>query len=101
MRARIYYPARTAMQSGPARHRRWVLRFEPEEFGSRDAMTGWQGMSAPSSQLVLEFASLAEAVAYAEKHKLEYETEPAPKRQMKQKDYTMNFSAQRRTAWTH
>lgn len=101
MRARIYYPARTAMQSGPARTRQWLLRFEPEQFGRRDAMTGWQGMGAPASQLVLEFASQAEAIAYAEKHGLDYEVEPQAKRAPKRKDYTMNFSSQRRTAWTH
>ncbi len=31
MSARIYSPARTAMQSGKAKTGRWVLEFEPEE----------------------------------------------------------------------
>ena len=101
MRARIFYPARSAMQSGPAHRRQWCLRFEPTEFGARDALTGWQGMSAPTSQLVLHFASRAEAIAYAEKRGLDYDAEPAPTRGRKQKDYTLNFSAKRRTAWTH
>ena len=30
MRARIYKPARTAMQSGNALTKRWVLEYEPE-----------------------------------------------------------------------
>ena len=29
MRARIYKPAKTAMQSGEARTKEWVLEFEP------------------------------------------------------------------------
>ncbi len=101
MRARIFYPARSAMQSGPAQKRQWCLRFIQDAFGERDAMTGWQGKSAPASQLVLRFASRAEAIAYAEKHKVDYEVEPEPTLGQKQKDYTLNFSAKRRTAWTH
>ena len=29
MRARIYQPARNAMQSGPARSHQWILEFAP------------------------------------------------------------------------
>ena len=34
MTARIYKPAKTAMQSGQAKTKEWMLDYEPEEPGS-------------------------------------------------------------------
>ncbi len=35
MRARIYQPAKTAMQSGRALTKRWLLEYEPESGRAR------------------------------------------------------------------
>ena len=39
--ARIYKPARTAMQSGKARTKEWVLDYEPEEPLQIEPLMGW------------------------------------------------------------
>jgi len=41
MAARIYKPAQTAMQSGPARTKEWVLEYEPEVPREIDPLMGW------------------------------------------------------------
>ncbi|MEN8197347.1 MAG: NADH dehydrogenase ubiquinone Fe-S protein 4, partial [Pseudomonadota bacterium] len=43
MRARIYKPAKTAMQSGRAKADDWVLEFEPEDAMTPDPLMGWNG----------------------------------------------------------
>jgi hypothetical protein len=39
--ARIYKPARTAMQSGKARTKEWVLDYEPETPREIEPLMGW------------------------------------------------------------
>ena len=41
MTARIYKPARTAMQSGTAKTKEWVLDYEPEEPRAVEPLMGW------------------------------------------------------------
>ena len=41
MTARIYKPARTAMQSGQAKTKEWVLDYEPEQPRSVEPLMGW------------------------------------------------------------
>ena len=39
--ARIYQPAKTAMQSGRAKTNSWVLEFEPAEARRADPLMAW------------------------------------------------------------
>ena len=41
MLARIYRPAKNAMQSGPALGKDWVLEFEPTDARRQDPLMGW------------------------------------------------------------
>ena len=43
MFARIYRPAKTAMQSGKAKTADWVLEFEAEAARRLDPLMGWTG----------------------------------------------------------
>ena len=102
MFARIYKPAKTAMQSGKAKTARWILEFEPELARRVDPLMGWtSGDETTSGQVRIRFDSEEEAVAYAERHGLPFQLEapnaPAPQ----PKAYSDNFSFQRRKPWTH
>ena len=68
MLARIYRPAKTAMQSGKANSRRWRLEFEPASARTIDPLMGWTSSADMNGQVRLEFDSQEEAVAYAERH---------------------------------
>lgn len=101
MRARIYQPAKSAMQSGTANTKEWVLEFEPEAPRSIDPLMGWTSTTDTRGQVRLEFDSAAEAVAYAERMGIGYTlTEPKP-RKFVRKSYADNFRFGRTQTWTH
>jgi hypothetical protein len=101
MTARIYKPAKTAMQSGHARTREWVLDYEPEEPRVVESLMGWTTSGDMKSQLRLRFATKEEAVAYAERHGIPYEVHEAKHAPRRGLSYADNFSPTRRGAWTH
>ena len=68
MAARIYKPARTAMQSGPARTKEWVLEYDPAAPREIDPLMGWTSSRDMLSQVQLNFATKEEAIAYAERN---------------------------------
>ena len=49
MEALIYKPAKTAMQSGLANSKQWVLEFTPEVARGMDSMMGWTSSSDMNS----------------------------------------------------
>jgi hypothetical protein len=101
MTARIYKPAKTAMQSGRAKTMDWVLEFEPEEPRAVESLMGWTSSGDMKSQIRLRFAAKEGAIAYAERHGIPYQVfEPAnsPRRGL---SYADNFSSARRESWTH
>jgi hypothetical protein len=101
MSARIYSPARTAMQSGKAKTGYWVLEFDPEKPRKIDPLMGYTTSGDMKSQIRLKFATREEAVAYAEKNGIVYRVElpnEAPRRQI---SYSDNFRYDRKTPWTH
>ena len=61
MTARIYRPAKTAMQSGKAKTRDWQLDYDPEEPRQIESLMGWTSSADMKQQLRLQFASKEEA----------------------------------------
>jgi hypothetical protein len=101
MTARIYKPSKTAMQSGQAKTKDWVIDFEPEEARQVEPLMGWTSSGDMRQQLRLRFASKDEAIAYCERHGVAYqlsEAKPASRRGI---SYSDNFAFKRRDAWTH
>jgi NADH dehydrogenase len=103
MLAKIYQPARTAMQSGQARTRDWVLEFVPAQARTIDPLMGWTGSGDMNSQVQLRFPTREAAVAYAERHRIAHQVlEPKPRSHiLRQNGYGDNFATGRRLAWTH
>jgi hypothetical protein len=102
MVARIYKPARTAMQSGTAKTKEWVLDYEPEQPRAVEPLMGWTSSGDMRQQVQLRFVTSEEAVAYCERHGIAYqviESKQAPAR--KGLSYSDNFAFTRRGAWTH
>jgi hypothetical protein len=101
MIARIFRPARTAMQSGEARSKEWVLEFAPASAREIDPLMGWTSSRDMGAQVQLAFDSKEEAVAYAERQGLPYKVfEPQPRRPIR-KSYADNFKFGRIGRWTH
>ncbi|WP_212525347.1 ETC complex I subunit [Actibacterium sp. MT2.3-13A] len=103
MLARIYQPAKTAMQSGMAKTHHWVLEFAPASAREVDPLMGWTSSSDTQAQVRLRFDSKQAALDYAREHGIEaIVTEPKTRKPVIRKGgYGENFATNRRTVWTH
>ena len=101
MLAKIYRPAKSAMQSGKAKTHEWVLEFEAASARAPDMLVDWTQSSDMDGQVRLQFASKDEAVAYANAHGIAFQvTEPKTPRKII-KAYADNFAYGRKQPWTH
>lgn len=95
MGARIYQPAKNAMQSGMGGTRKWVLEHEPAGQSAADPLMGWIGGTATTGQLRISFDTLEEAEAYAKRQGLEYTVLKPKTRRHRPKNYAANFAFDR------
>ena len=91
IKVRIFQPSKTAMQSGLANTRQWVLEFEPAEPKSIDPLMGWVSSGDTLGQVKLRFDSKDEAVAFADKNGHAYLVEEPHVRRIRPKSYAENF----------
>ena len=103
MRARIYQPAKTAMQSGTAKTHQWVLEFAPASEREVDPLMGWTSSSDTQSQVRLKFETREAAEAYAVAKGIAFTVqEPKPRKPLiRVRGYGENFATDRKGAWTH
>jgi hypothetical protein len=101
MSARIYSPAKTAMQSGKAKTGRWLLEFDPEQPKKIDPLMGYTTSGDMKSQIRLVFDTREEAVAYARKHGIAFRVQEPKESKRRQISYSDNFRYDRKIPWTH
>jgi hypothetical protein len=102
MTARIYRPAKTAMQSGRALTREWVLEFAPETPRKVEPLMGWTSSSDMKSQIRMRFPNVEDAVAYCRRNGIPYRIEEEkPRRPRRATAYSDNFRFGRIGTWTH
>ncbi len=89
--ARIYRPAKTAMQSGRGNTKRWLLEYEQATQRRPDPLMGWISAGDTLNQIRLRFDTVEEAVAFAQKHGLNYAIIEPHQRVFKPKSYAENF----------
>ncbi len=101
MLARIFRPAKSAMQSGQAKTKDWVLEFEPATARLQDPLMGWTSSDDMNGQVRLSFDSKEDAAAYANAHGIPFQvSEPKTARKII-KAYADNFATNRKAPWTH
>ena len=103
MTARIYKPAKTAMQSGTARTRQWVLDYVADTSRDIDPLMGWTSSSDTQAQVRLRFDTKEAALDYAKEHGIDATVvEPqSRKANIRPGGYGENFATNRRAVWTH
>jgi hypothetical protein len=101
MRARIFQPPKTAMQSGWAKTHAWTLEYINGSTQRPDPLMGWSGGGDTQAQVKLTFETREEAVAFAQRNGLQYEVELTQERRIKPKAYADNFKYNRVENWTH
>jgi hypothetical protein len=101
MTARIYRPARNAMQSGQAKTV-WVLQFEPETPRQIEPLMGWTSSTDMRQQIRMTFETKEEAIAYATREGIAFHVEePGSKAAKPGASYSDNFKFNRVGQWTH
>ena len=101
MLARIFRPAKTAMQSGKAKSLAWVLEFEPTDARRQDPLMGWTQTADTEGQVLLSFETKEEAVRYADQHGIAFQLiDPKPTKRII-KPCADNFAFGRKVRWTH
>src|SRR5437016_6827282 len=101
MTARIFKPAKNAMQSGRAKTREWQLDYEPEQPRAVEPLMGWTSSGDMKQQLTLHFDTKEDAIAYCERKGIAYQViEPKDSKQ-RQVAYADNFAFKRVEPWTH
>ncbi|MBF9234628.1 ETC complex I subunit [Microvirga alba] len=101
MPARIYKPAKSAMQSGLARTKQWLLVFELDKPREIEPLMGWTSSADTRQQLRLWFDTKEEAVAYAQREGIAYRVEEPQETKRRPMAYSDNFKFNRVGPWTH
>ena len=89
-KAKIYKPAKTAMQAGKRNTKRWLLKFDTLDNGINPLM-GWETSVDTMSEVKLEFSSKEKAINYAKKNNIDYSVIEPQKSKIIKKSYTDNF----------
>jgi hypothetical protein len=93
MHAEIFQPAKSTMQSGRAKSKKWHLKFTTSRPRRIENLMGYAGAGNPERQLSLSFSTLEEAKAYAEAKNIDYQVREPKVRKMPIKSYSDNFKA--------
>ena len=89
-KARIYIPAKTAMQSGRGKTKKWILEFITKNT-SINPLMGWESSTDTLEEVVLRFSSKEKAIEYAESNDISYKVIEPKKREFVIKSYADNF----------
>ena len=98
MTARIFKPAKNAMQSGRAKTQEWQLDYEPEQPRAIEPLMGWTSSGDMKQQLTLRFDTKEEAVAYCERKGIPYQVIEPKESARRQVAYADNFCVPARRA---
>ena len=89
-KAKIYIPSKTAMQSGQAKNKLWVLEFIRENL-DKDFVMGWNSSIDTNKQVKIFFDTRDDAIKYAKKNNILFDSTEPQKRKMIIKSYADNF----------
>jgi hypothetical protein len=101
MTARIFKPARSAMQSGTANTKEWMLEYELEQPRAIEPLMGWTSSTDMKQQIRMNFDTKEEAIAYCERHGIPFTVQEPKQPNRRVMAYADNFAYSRRTPWTH
>ncbi len=102
MFARIFCPARNALQSGQAKANNWLLDYVPaQQPRSLEPLMGWTSSNNTRMQVRLRFETKEAAIAYAQREGIAYRVEEPQAALRRAMAYSDNFRSDRIATWTH
>ena len=90
-KAKIYKPAKTAMQSGKRNVKNWLLEFDTLNTGINPFM-GWESSKDTMSEIRLKFSTKDQAINYAKKNNIDYYIIEPENNKIIKKSYSDNFT---------
>lgn len=101
MLAKIYRPSKSAMQSGKAQTKHWLLEFAPSAAARPEDLMGWASTVDTDGQVRITFDTKEEAIAFARRNGIPHQVvEPVETRRIP-RAYGDNFAFRRREPWSH
>lgn len=91
IKAVMYKPAKTAMQSGRGKAQQWVLEYETPTARLPESLMGWQESGDTLNQVRLKFDTLDQAVERAEKEGWSYTVKAEKSKRIRPRNYVDNF----------
>lgn len=91
IKAKIYKPCKTAMQSGRGKTDQWVLEYERENKLGPEPLMGWTSSGDTLNQVKIKFDTVEQAIARAEKEGFDYTLVQPKERRVKPRNYGDNF----------
>jgi hypothetical protein len=89
-KAKIYIPAKTAMQSGRGKLKKWILEFDIKD-PSINPLMGWETSTDTLEEVIIKFSSKDKAIEYAESNNIIYRVIEPKKKKYVIKSYADNF----------
>lgn len=91
MQVKIYQPAKTTMQSGRAKTKKWVLEYDLATRRAPEPLIGWVASGDTLNQVKMQFDTIEQAVSHAEKMGWTYSITKPAARKLKGRTYLDNF----------
>ena len=100
-KALIHQPAKTAMQSGRGKSKKWFLEFPRSHKVAPEPLMGWQSSADTARQVKLSFQTKQAAIEYCEARNIDYRLAEPKSRRPRPRAYADNFASDRVFSWTH
>jgi len=101
MLAKIYRPARNAMQSGTAKSQDWLLEFDSASPRKVEPLMGWISSTDTNTQVRMTFETREEAIAFCQRQGIPFQVSETREPRRVIKAYADNFVTNRKRPWTH
>lgn len=88
---KIYQPAKTTMQSGRAKTKKWILEYDLATKRAPEEVIGWIASGDTLNQVKMSFDTSEQAIAYATKMGWSYTLAEPHARTIKGRTYLDNF----------
>ena len=101
MTIKIYKPAKSAMQAGLGKSKKWLAEYISDADNVKDSLMGWNSSLDTKSQIRVFFDTKKQAIEWAKKNNYQFYVEEPKVKKIKPKSYAANFGINRKEPWTH
>ena len=101
MTIKIYKPAKSSMQSGLGKTKKWLAEYISETDQVKDVLMGWNSSLDTKEQIKMFFDTKEQAIEWSKKNNQQFIVIEPKERKIKPKNYASNFDISRKEPWTH